>query len=163
MSRGAVAGLVLAAGLVGTGAAVRLAQPGEPGALAAAARDVVPRRGAPGLIVVVDPECPACASALEELRAVVRPEELGVAVRVLPGRGEGRALLEAAGPGLVPVFVVVDAAGHPVAVLRGPRPPALLRSWLEEALARSQASPLDRGAARSQANPLDRGAARGPP
>lgn len=148
MRRSAVAAAVIAVGLLGTGAAMRLARPGDVDALAAAALAAAPARGAPGLIVVADPACPACEGALEELREVVRPRDLGLDVRILGREGEGRALLEAAGPGLIPVFLVVDAAGSPVAMIRGPRPPALLRAWLEEAVARALANPLDRGAAR---------------
>jgi hypothetical protein len=139
--------LIMGASLATAGAVVRLARPGDAGALDAAAAAAVGSEAA-GLIVVTDPECPACASALDELRCVVRPEELGLSVRVLESRGEGLPLLEALGPGLLPALVVTGPGGRPVATLRGRRPPEVVRAWLESASARALAMPLDRDAGR---------------
>jgi len=145
--RKAAAGLILAASGAVAGAAFRLARPGDAEALAAAASAVAPD-GVVGLVVVTDPGCPACGAALEGLRDVVRPEELGVSVRILENDRAGLALLEASGPGLLPLLVVTDASGQPVAMLRGARPPHLMRAWLEDATSRALAMPLDRHAAR---------------
>jgi hypothetical protein len=132
---------VIAACLLGAGTAGRITRPAAGDALAAAALAAHFGKPAPGLLVVVDPDCPACEDAMLDLQAEVRPGELGLEVRILEAGGDGRPLLEAAGPGLIPLLLVVDAAGRPVAMIRGPRPPAMLRAWLEEATARALAKP----------------------
>lgn len=145
MARRAAALAVIVAGLAAVGAVGRLARPRDPDALAAAALSLHAGEGGPALIVVVDPTCPACDDALRELRDLVRPRELGLAVRVVPADGAGRELLAAAGPGLVPVFVVTDPEGRPVAMVRGPRQAVWIREWLERSAARALADPLDPG------------------
>lgn len=137
MGRRAAAAAVLGAALAVAGAAVRAARPPDAGALERSARALQPTGGAPALIVLIDPECPACRIAVEDLHAVVRPEELGLALRVAETGGDGRALRDAVGPGLVPVLLVTDAAGRPVAMLRGARSPSFVRGWLEAAAARA--------------------------
>jgi hypothetical protein len=137
--RRGTAALLLLAAVAGGGFAVRAAR--APAAGLAALGRALPAActlQTPALVLLVDPGCAACHRAEEDLRLQVKPEEIGVHAVVL-SRDEvhAAAAFEAIGPGLLPAWVFVDAGGAPRAVLRGGRPAPLLRSWLEETLARS--------------------------
>ncbi|MGQ0722478.1 MAG: hypothetical protein ACT4PE_13030 [Candidatus Eiseniibacteriota bacterium] len=143
-ARRGIAALLLLAALGAAAAAVRSARAPAGGldaleaALVAAPRGTPDRSGEPALVLLIDPDCAACRAAEEDLRLDVRPGEFGVHTFVL-SRADPRfaPVFEALGHGLVPAYVFLDARGRPRAVLRGRRPPPLVRAWLEEALAGS--------------------------
>jgi hypothetical protein len=143
-ARRGIAALLLLAALGAAAAAVRSARAPAGGldaleaALGAAPRMAPGRSGEPALVLLIDPDCAACRAAEEDLRLEVRPGEVGVHAFALSRRDPRFApVFEALGPGIVPAYVFVDARGRPRAVLRGRRPPPLVRAWLEEALAES--------------------------
>jgi hypothetical protein len=143
--------LLLFATLGAAAAAVRSARapadgfaalgPALDGALQAAAHTEPDLSGQPAIVLLIDPDCAACRSAEEDLRLHVRPGEAGVRAVVLSRDDPRHApVFDALGPGLVPAYIFADARGRPTAMLRGRRPPAVMRAWLEEALAGSLAA-----------------------
>jgi len=93
--------------------------------------------GAPSLLLFVDPECPACEQAVDDLHVAIRPEELGVGATVVLRDDPANApLFGELGPGLLPAYVLLDGNGHALTVIRGYRPPSWLRHLLREPPAR---------------------------
>lgn len=131
------AGGVVVVGLVASAAAVRMGASVPAGVALADALAAVPSVGeGPALVVLSDAGCPACREAVFDLRCHVLPEELGVRLLVLPhDQGAGRAVSAAVGVGLFPVYVAVHQDGRPLGMLRGYRPPAFVRRWLEDRIA----------------------------
>lgn len=136
--------LLITALVAAAAAAVRSvrAPVGDAAALGPALRAAAVQEEAPALVLLVDPGCPACRQAEEDLPLNVRPHEVGVHA-VLLSRDEPRAgaAFAALGPGLLPAYVFVDSRGVPRSVLRGRRPAPQLRAWLEQSLARSLEPP----------------------
>lgn len=137
-ARAAAAGLLLAAAggaAVAAGAASRWAERAATGPDEPRVTALFPGN-APTLVLAADRSCHACRRALRDFDELGDLGAAGVqtAVRVRYADAAADSLFAALGPGMVPVYVVVDADGRLAAAHRGYLPPGRLRAWVRDAL-----------------------------